>query len=204
MTWCVRPALIALALLVGMAAGAGRPHAEETAPGTEIVPPSDPAACAAFDALEKNCARCHQAGPSLQRQKPAKNFGNVLNLTAIARDPDLILPGNPDGSGLFIQIAKKDMPYDCFQEFDCEAEPTEAEVRAVYDWIKGLGDTVMAACASRAPVDERAVVTAIATDIDAQVRSRRKGMRSSARSFPGCVVTGSPSQPRGRPSTTIC
>ncbi|MGK2922956.1 MAG: DUF4384 domain-containing protein [Methyloceanibacter sp.] len=172
----MRPLLMALALLTGMAVGFGRPLAGETLPDA-IVPPSDPAARAAFDALGKHCARCHQAGPSLKRQKPAKNFGNILNLAAIARDPDLILPGNPDGSGLFIQIAKKDMPYDCFQEFDCEAEPTEAEVKAVYDWIRGLGDTLTAACANREPLDEAAVVIAMAKDIEAQTRDRRKGMR---------------------------
>jgi Domain of unknown function (DUF4384) len=177
MTWFVRLALVALALALGMAAGFVHVHAQETAAATTISPPSDPAARAAFDALDKHCARCHQAGASLKRQKPAKNFGNVLNLAAIARDPDLILPGNPDGSGLFIQIAKKDMPYDCFQEFDCETEPTEAEVKAVYDWIRGLGDTMTAACASRAPIDEGAVVTAMAKDIAAQPRNRRKGMR---------------------------
>lgn len=176
MRWCVRPLLMALALLAGMALGFGRALAGEALPNA-IVPPSDPAARAAFDALDKHCARCHQAGPSLKRQKPAKNFGNILNLAAIARDPDLILPGNPDGSGLFIQIAKKDMPYDCFQEFDCEAEPTEAEVKAVYDWIRGLGDTLTAACANREPLDEAAVVIAMAKDVEAQTRDRRKGMR---------------------------
>lgn len=176
MRWCVRPLLMALALLTGMAVGLGRPLAGEALPDA-IVPPSDPAARAAFDALDKHCARCHQAGPSLKRQKPAKNFGNILNLAVIARDPDLILPGNPDGSGLFIQIAKKDMPYDCFQEFDCEAEPTEAEVKAVYDWIRGLGDTLTAACANREPLDEAAVVIAMAKDVEAQTRDRRKGMR---------------------------
>lgn len=133
-----------------------------------MVHPSSP-----WRALDKNCARCHQAGPSLQRQKPAKNFGNVLALDEIARDPDLILPGNPDGSGLFTQIAKKDMPYDCYQEFDCEAEPTEEDVKAVYDWIKGLGDTITAVCGDRAPLDEAAVVTAIAKVIDAQEEMKK-------------------------------
>ncbi|HUU24666.1 MAG TPA: DUF4384 domain-containing protein [Methyloceanibacter sp.] len=176
MTWCIRPALVALAMLGSLAAGFAHARAEEKTP-PDMAPPSDPAARAAFGALDKNCARCHQAGPSLQRQKPAKNFGNVLALDEIARDPDLILPGNPDGSGLFIQIAKKDMPYDCYQEFDCKAEPTEEDVKAVYDWIKGLGDTITARCGNRAPLDEAAVVTAIAKDIDAQERHRRGGMR---------------------------
>ncbi|MGH6736594.1 MAG: DUF4384 domain-containing protein [Methyloceanibacter sp.] len=178
MRWRSAPALLALAMLPGMAVGFGRAHAEEvTSAQTNVTAPADPAARAAFDALDKHCARCHQAGPNLKRQKPAKNFGNILKLDEIARDPDLILPGNPDGSGLFIQIAKKDMPYDCYQEFDCEAEPTETDVKAVYDWIKDLGDQVTAACADRAPIDEAAIVSSISSDIGAQEERRRKGMR---------------------------
>ena len=116
-------------------------------------------ALAAFNALEKNCSRCHQAGPTLKRAKPAKNFGNILHLDELAHDPNFILPGNPDGSHLFIQIAKKEMPYDCYQEFDCKTEPTEAEVQAVYDWIKSLGDVAVAACTGRKVIDEETIVT---------------------------------------------
>jgi uncharacterized protein DUF4384 len=187
MTRCVSPAIVALALLSGMAVGAGRAHAEESP--TQIVPPTGTVARAAFDALDKHCARCHQAGPTLQRQKPAKNFGNILELESLMRDPDLILPGNPDGSGLFIQIAKKDMPYDCYQEFDCKVEPTEAEVKAIYDWISGLDDSVVASCASRKTIDEAAVVNAIAEDIEARVRTRQQGMRyiTLTHSFNACT-----------------
>jgi hypothetical protein len=181
MTWRSRPALVLLAVLAGMAVGFGRLEADEASSaqpfGRSLAPPEDATARAAFDALKKNCARCHQAGPTLQRQKPADNFGNILKLDEIARDPDLILPGNPDGSGLFIQIAKQDMPYDCYQEFECDADPTEADVKAIYDWIKGLGDTITAACGDREPIDEAAAVTAIASDMAAQVKRRGQGMR---------------------------
>ena len=46
----------------------------------EIASPADPIAKAAFDALNKNCARCHQEGKLQSREKPAKNFGFVLDL----------------------------------------------------------------------------------------------------------------------------
>ena len=143
----------------------------------DIPKPEGEIAVAAFNVLDKHCARCHQAGPALKRQKPAKNFGNVLHLADISQDPSLVLPGNPDGSKLFIQIAKKEMPYDCYQEFDCKAEPTEEEVRAVYDWIKSLGEVVAAACGDRKPIDEEAIVNAVAADLDAQQEHRRQGMR---------------------------
>jgi len=63
---------------------------------------------AAFDVLAKHCSRCHQEGPTLtKRLKPAKNFGDILKLDELARTPQLILPGNPDASELFIQIANQ-------------------------------------------------------------------------------------------------
>ncbi len=139
--------------------------------------PTDAVAVTAFNVLEKHCARCHQAGPTLKRQKPAKNFGNILHLEQISTEPSLILPGNPDGSKLFIQIAKKEMPYDCYQEFDCKIEPTEEEVRAIYDWIKSLGEIAVAACTGRKLIDEEEIVTAIASDLEAQPDHRRRGMR---------------------------
>jgi hypothetical protein len=86
----------------------------------DIPIPTDPVALAAFQALEANCSRCHQIGRIARGGKPKKNFGNVLLLEEIAQKPSLILPGNPDGSKLFTQIAKQEMPYDCFQEFNCK------------------------------------------------------------------------------------
>jgi hypothetical protein len=151
--------------------------AAEKVKAGDIPVPADPVAQAAFQALEQNCSRCHQAGPTLKREKPAKNFGNILHLDELAKDPNFILPGNPDGSKLFIQIAKKEMPYDCYQDFDCKREPTEKEVQAIYDWIKSLGGFAVAACTDRKPIDEEAIVTAIAADLDAQQEHLRKGMR---------------------------
>ena len=151
--------------------------AAEKVKAGDIPVPADPVAQAAFEALEQNCSRCHQAGPTLKREKPAKNFGNILHLDELAKDPNFILPGNPDGSKLFIQVAKKEMPYDCYQDFDCKREPTEKEVQAIYDWIKSLGGFAVAACTDRKPIDEEAIVTAIAADLDAQQEHLRKGMR---------------------------
>lgn len=157
--------------------GANSAAAAKEVKAGDIPVPTDAVAVTAFNVLDKHCARCHQAGPTLKRRKPAKNFGNVLHLEQISAEPSLILPGNPDGSKLFIQIAKKEMPYDCYQEFDCKVEPTEEEVRAIYDWIKSLGEFAIAACAGRKLIDEEAIVTVIAADLEAQPDHRRRGMR---------------------------
>jgi len=69
------------------------------------------------------------------------------------------------------------MPYDCYQDFDCKREPTEQEIKAIYDWIKGLGGFAVAACTDRKPIDEEAIVTKIAADLDEQQEHLRKGMR---------------------------
>src|SRR5436190_19123552 len=74
----------------------------------EIKVPADPVAKAAFDALEKACSRCHQEGKLVGRERPSKNFGNILKLEEIAANPNLVLPGNPYGSKLFKQIVDKE------------------------------------------------------------------------------------------------
>ena len=71
-------------------------------------------------------------------------------------------------------IANQEMPYDCYQEFDCKAEPKKEEVQAIYDWIKSVGDPK---CADHTLIDDTAIVGAIAADLDKQQEHRRKGMR---------------------------
>ena len=68
--------------------------------------------------LDKHCARCHQEGRLIDREKPAKNFGNILKLDEIAANPHYVLPGNALGSKLFRQIADREMPYDVIYEGD--------------------------------------------------------------------------------------
>lgn len=130
----------------------------------------------AFKALEKHCARCHQAG-RLERANPAKNFGNILQLDEIARDPHLIRPGNPDGSRLFSLIVKQEMPYDVYTEFSGGREPSKKDVQAIYDWIESLDAKTVASCDERKPVDSGQIVNAISTDLKKRAANRRKGMR---------------------------
>jgi Domain of unknown function (DUF4384) len=86
--------------------------------------------------LDKHCARCHQDGKLVKREKPAKGFGDVMQLDALAANPKRILPGNPDGSLMFQVIANKQMPYDVYQEGDYEKPSvTEDDLAALRNWI---------------------------------------------------------------------
>src|SRR5581483_815317 len=144
----------------------------------DIVPPADPVARAAFDVLEKHCARCHQQGRLVSRERPAKNFGNVLKLDAIAADPNLILPGNPYGSKIFREIADQEMPYDINYEGDTRyPSVSEADLKALQDWITSLGNKPAVACSDHRTITPTDIVAFMATDLDRLPRGRRIGTR---------------------------
>jgi hypothetical protein len=90
--------------------------------------------------FEKHCARCHQEGKLVKREKPAKGFGDVMELDELVSNPKRILPGNPDGSPMFQVLANKQMPYDVYQEGDIEKPtPTPEELTTLRDWITAAG-----------------------------------------------------------------
>lgn len=145
-------------------------------PAADIPEPADPVALKAFKVLDKHCARCHQAG-RLDRLKPAKNLGNILMLDEVAADPNLVLPGNPDGSPVYVQMVKQEMPYDVFQEFSGGDEPTAEELESVRSWIESLGEKAVASCKSRDFIDNGQIASTIADDIKSEKAHRQKGMR---------------------------
>ena len=107
----------------------------------DIKVPTDPVAKAAFEALDKHCARCHQEGRLEARERPSKNFGNVLQLEELAESPSRILPGNPYASKMFEQIVDKEMPYDVIYEGASLPNITEAEIKAIEAWIVSLNES---------------------------------------------------------------
>lgn len=171
MTHRNRFGLAGLVMAAALAGGSAR--------AADAIPiPTDPVAKAAFDVLEKHCSRCHQAGKLASREKPAKNFGNILRLDEIASDPHLVQAGNPEGSKLFQQITNKEMPYDLYYEFDTShPEVTADDVEAVRAWIRSTGDQEAKACAGRAFVSSGDIVAAIAADLQKQPDHRVSGMR---------------------------
>jgi hypothetical protein len=161
-----------------VAQDAKAPVPASTTVATEtIVPPSDPVAKAAFDVLDAHCARCHQQGKLVDRERPAKNFGNVLKLDELAVNPHYILPGNPLGSKLFRQIADKEMPYDIYYEGSTHAPPSEADLKALEDWVSALGTRALASCETHKFITPDDMVSFMVSDLDRQRPQRRATTR---------------------------
>lgn len=146
-------------------------------------PPSDPVAKAAFDVLQKHCARCHQAGQLSQkdldgvehkRENPASNFGNVMQLEEIASNPHYVLPGNAKASRLFTEIINEKMPYD-WANGQGKFDPVSPdELAALEKWIDGLKKS----CDPKAYVSHSDMIGMIAADIERErIPQRRKGIR---------------------------
>jgi Domain of unknown function (DUF4384) len=101
--------------------------------------PADDIESKAQAVLEKHCSRCHQDGKLVKREKPAKGFGDIMQLDALAANPKRILSGNPEGSPMFQVIVNKQMPYDVYQEGDFEKPSvTDEDLNALRSWITGL------------------------------------------------------------------
>jgi hypothetical protein len=148
----------------------------------ELAPPSDPVAKAAFDVLDKHCARCHQVGrldpTKTKDERPRKDFGFVLQLDKLAADPHYIVPGNPNESRLFKNLSKDgEMPYDVRMEGASLPDLSPAEANAVAAWIQSLGVKTAAACATRQFVGHEDVIDLIAGDLRRLSSARRKTTR---------------------------
>jgi hypothetical protein len=141
----------------------------------DIKVPTDPVAKAAYDVLDKSCSRCHQDGRLTAREKPAKNFGYILQLDQLVANPTYILPGNPYGSKLFKQIVDKEMPYDVMYEGSSNYTPTPDDLKALETWIKSLG--AVASCDPSQFISNAQIVSMMAADLDQQPRARVKGTR---------------------------
>ena len=144
----------------------------------DLKAPADPVARAAFDMLDKHCARCHQDGKLTARERPSKNFGNVLKLEELAANPHYVLPGNPFGSKLFKQIVDKEMPYDVEYEGETKYPGVgEGELKALEAWIVELGTKSAAACDSRKFVSNEDMIGLVVDDLARLSNVRKKGTR---------------------------
>jgi hypothetical protein len=171
--------VVAAGLALGMAAPSMAQDTKGAAatPAETVAAPADPVAKAAFDALDKHCARCHQVGKLVDRERPAKNFGNILKLDEIAANPHYVLPGNPLGSKLFRQIVDKEMPYDIYYEGASHAPPSEADLKALENWVTALGAKSVASCETHKFISPEDMVSFMVSDIDKQRPQRRSTTR---------------------------
>jgi mono/diheme cytochrome c family protein len=77
--------------------------------------------------FKAKCAGCH--GPDLP--KPKGRFGYVLDLRRVASNPELVIPGRPSESELWLLVEHDEMPPP-----DSPRGPlTPAEKAVVRDWI---------------------------------------------------------------------
>ena len=152
-------------------AGIAASAAEDT-----ILVPAEPAAKAAFDVLERNCARCHQQGRLVKRDQPASGFGNILKLDEIGKNRALIVPGNPYGSYLFKRIVDREMPLDVVMGETTTPGPNEAEIKALEAWINSLA-VQSATCETHKFLTNKDIVAVIAADLEKLPRTRATGTR---------------------------
>lgn len=86
-------------------------------------------AVAARDVLATRCAPCH--APGSDEPKALREWDCADDLLASLALGDLILPGDPEGSNLFLTVDDGDMPPDDWEGGMCTAE----EVEALRAWI---------------------------------------------------------------------
>lgn len=119
----------------------------------------------ALKILDDGCARCHEAGKLEGRKEPAHNFGNVLDLEAMARDKKYVIPGNPDNSKLWKSMMDGTMPYDVYNgDFEAHS-PTAEDIEKVAEWIRAEGDATKEMLASRDFVSDDDMLEAITSDL---------------------------------------
>jgi hypothetical protein len=107
---------------------------------------ADPVEIAAQATLDKHCSRCHQVGRLENLKKPVRGFGDVLQLDKLVLNPNLILPGNPEGSRLFQQVVNRNMPYDVYMEGADKPSVSDADILTLRTWIEAAGKRQADAC----------------------------------------------------------
>lgn len=111
--------------------------------------------------LERHCSRCHQSGALQGRSAAEGGIANILSLDAVARNPALIRPGEPDSSPLYQQMIARQMPPDGHDSSTHDNPPDAAEIRAVRAWIKSLNGQFADACPNRTPLTRESIITTL-------------------------------------------
>lgn len=124
----------------------------------------DLGAARAGQALAVHCASCH--GPQQAENHYRDGIaGSILDLEALARDPHLVVPGNPDASRLYNVMLLRQMPPPA-ESGTGRALPQSEDIAAVRRWIAGLSPAP--ACTAVSHISLEALARQIATDLQAQ------------------------------------
>jgi Domain of unknown function (DUF4384) len=145
----------------------------------DVQEPTDPLAKAAFNVLNKHCARCHEVERLAAERKgrPASGFGNILKFNEVATNVKLIVPGDGHASFIVQQIVNEKMPQDYWETGETREHPSKDDIDALIAWIDNLGKTVVASC--RPSIGNKEVVGLIAKDLDGAAipQLRKSGTR---------------------------
>lgn len=133
------------------------------------------AAAAVLEVFDAHCARCHENGMLVGRDKPAGGFGNVMDLAAVARNPEYVQIGNPSASEIYTRVINGSMPKDI--DYVTVLGPTADETKAIADWVQSLSATTGMAAASRDFIDDETVVRLMGDDLTEQSDFDRPRMR---------------------------
>ncbi len=161
--------LLARVSAVALLALLGTASAQQPAPVVPK-PPDDTSLTKVYGLLDRLCAKCHQTG-KLTSLRPARGFGNVLDLAAIAADPARVRSGNPDASRLYTLMQSRLAPHD-FSNDDLSGD----DLDAVRDWIKSA-PTAAVVCRDRQSIERDGVVAAVAKTLTDAGTEQAKTLR---------------------------
>ncbi len=120
--------------------------------GSAAAEPASGSQAAARAVFEAHCARCHagpsesaaaddvagQGGAGALRVKALERLKGILDLDALARQPEFVRPGEPEASRILQVMVARHMPYDVHHGLSGGAEPSVEEIEAVAAWIAAL------------------------------------------------------------------
>lgn len=145
----------------GAAVPAGLPPVPNGKPRTDILEPKGETARRAFQVFDRHCARCHDSR-RLESDAPQAGLANILDLDRLALRRDLIRPGSPEGSPLYLSLLTRRMPHDVLVELKPGDEPSKEEIANVRRWIEGLPSP--AECRTRPPQADSEILMRLRTE----------------------------------------
>ena len=133
--------------------------------------PDEARAAKAYSVFEAHCARCHQAGKTVQALTSG-GIANILAVDELARDPLAVRPGVPDASPIYDILITRHAPLDIYADAPDGADPRPDDIEAVRDWIRDLKPTEQT-CTGRKQI--------LPQDRDALMREAQRLERDTAK-----------------------